>query len=109
MFLLFLLGCVALQTWAWVSLHRRVLSGSLTKLGAIVRYTGWALVPLVLLAALFFGAVGLEELTGTAVIPELLGRAVLPASGVFLVLACLGICSFSVQLVFFTPGGRPKA
>jgi hypothetical protein len=106
MFLLLLLGCVALQAWAWVSLRRRVLSGNLTRLGAIVRYTGWAVAPLVLLAALFFGAIGLEEITDAAVIPELLGRATLPAAAVLLVLAGLGVCSFSIQVAYVVPGGR---
>ena len=109
MFLLLLLGCVALQAWAWVSLRGRVVSGSLTRLGAIVRYTGWAVAPLVLLAALFFGAVGLEEVTGAAVLPELLGRAALPAAAVLLGLAGLGAFFFSVQVAFVTPRARSRA
>jgi len=109
MFLLLLLGCVAMQAWAWVSLRRRIVSGSLTRLGAIVRYTGWAVAPLVLLAALFFGAVGLEEVTGAAVLPELIGRAALPAAAVLLGLAGLGAFCFCVQVAFVTPRAHSKA
>jgi len=109
MFLLLVLGCIALQAWAWVSLRGRILSGSLTRLGAIARYTAWALAPLVLLAALFSGVVALEEVTGAAVLPDLLGRAALPAAAVLLGLAGLGVFSFSLQTVFVTPGARAKA
>lgn len=109
MFLLLLLGCVALQAWAWRSLRRRLRSGSLTKLGAVVRYSAWALAPLVALAALFFGVIGLEEVTGAALLPEPLGRATLPAAAVLLCLAGLGILSFGIQVAVVKSRAHAKA
>jgi hypothetical protein len=74
-----------------------------------MRYSAWALAPLVLLAGLFFGVIGLEEVSGAAVLPEPLGRATLPAAAVLLGLAGLGMLSFSVQVAFVKPGARAKA
>jgi hypothetical protein len=109
MLLLLLLACVALQAWAWRNLRRRIQSGSLTKLGAVMRYGAWSIAPLVALAALFFGVIGLEEVMGRAILPELLGRAMLPAAAVLLCLAGLGTLSFGVQVVVVTPRTHAKA
>lgn len=109
MFLLLLLGCIALQAWAWRSLRSRIRSGGLTKLAAVVRYSAWALAPLAALTALFLGGIGLEEVTGAAVLPEPLGRAALPAAAALLCLAALGILSFGIQVAVLKPRVRANA
>lgn len=60
MLLVLLVGSLALQAWAWWSLRRRVLCGEMTRLGASVRYGGWAVAPLVLFIGFFLGLVGVE-------------------------------------------------
>jgi hypothetical protein len=109
MFLLVLLGSVALQAWAWRNLRRRIQAGSLTKLAAVLRYSAWALAPLVAFAALFLGVIALEEVTGSAVLPEPLARATLPAAAVLLCLAGLGTLAFGIVGAVGTPRGHAKA
>ena len=109
MLLLLLVGCIALQAWAWRSLRSRIRSGNLTKLAAVVRYSAWALAPLVALATLFFGVIGLEEVTGAAVLPEPIGRATLPAAAVLLCLAGLGVLSFGIQVALLKPRASANA
>ena len=77
-------GSVALQVWAWRSLRKRVMAGANTKTGAVLRYGGWALVPLALFLGIYLGAVGFEELSGAAIIPESLGRTALPVAALLL-------------------------
>jgi hypothetical protein len=60
------------------------MSGAITKLAALLQYGAWALTPLIVFTGLFLGAVAAEELTGAAIIPELLGRAVLPVAALLL-------------------------
>jgi hypothetical protein len=95
MLLILLLASVGLQVWAWRSLQKRVVSGAITKLGALLRYGAWALTSLLSFAGLFLAAVAAEELTGAAIIPEPLGRAVLPMAAVLLGVAGLGSASSS--------------
>jgi hypothetical protein len=97
MLLVLLLGSVALQIRAWQTLRRRVVSGELTRLGGLVRYGAWAVAPGLLFVAAFLGLVGLEELSGAAIIPEPLGRAALPAAALLLGVAGLGWLCFSIQ------------
>jgi hypothetical protein len=109
MFLLLLVGSVALQAWAWLNLRRRVHTGSITKLGAVVRYSAWALAPLVAFVVLFLGVIGLEEVTSAAILPEPLGRATPPAAAVLLCLAGLGILSFGILVAIAMPREHSKA
>jgi hypothetical protein len=78
----------------------RIAAGELTRLQGTVRYGLWALVPLALYVALFFGAVGLEEWLGVAMISESVGRATLLLAGVLLGVAALGSTCFGVRCVF---------
>ena len=66
------------------------MAGAVTKPAALLRYGAWALVPLLLFTGLFLGAIGAEELSGAAIIPELLGRAALPFAALLLGVAGLG-------------------
>ena len=108
MLLVLLLGSIGLQAWAWRSLQRRVTSGTVSKPAALLRYGGWALVPLLLFTGLFLGAIGAEELSGAAIIPELLGRAALPVAALLLGIAGLGWLSFLIlcALVWRAPGAK---
>jgi hypothetical protein len=106
MLLVLLVGSVALQAWAWRRLRSRVAASEVTRLGASVRYAGWALAPLLLFVALFFGFVGLEELSGKAIISELMGRAALPVATLLLGIAGLGWVCFSISCALI---GRVRA
>jgi hypothetical protein len=103
-----LLGSIALQVWAWRSLQRRVMSGTVTKPTALLRYGGWALLPLLLFAGLFLGAIGAEELSGVAIIPEPLARIALPVAALLLGIAGLGWLTFSIlcALVWRVAGAK---
>lgn len=96
MLLVLLVGSVALQAWAWPRLQRRVVAGEVTRLGGSVRYGGWAVAPVLLFVGLFFGSVGLEELSGAAIISEPMARATLPIATLLLGIAGLGWVSFSI-------------
>ena len=109
MLLVLLLGSIGLQAWAWRSLQRRVISGTVSKSGALLRYGGWALVPLVLFMGLFLGAIGAEELSGAAIIPEPLGRAALPVAALLLGVAGLGWLSFLILCALVWRAPRAKA
>ena len=109
MFLVILAGVLALQGWTWQRLSGRITAGELTRLQGTVRYGLWALVPLVLYVALFFGAVGLEEWLGVAVISEPMGRATLLIAAVLLGVAGLGSACFGVRCVFIKRAPPPDA
>ena len=106
MLLVLLLGSVGLQAWAWRSLQRRIIAGAGSKPAALLRYGGWALVPFLLFTGLFLGAIGAEELSGAAVIPEPLGRAALPVAALLLGIAGLGRLIFLIlcALIWQAPG-----
>ena len=108
MLLILLVASVALQIWAWRRLQKRVVSGAVTKLVALLQYAAWALTPLLLFIGLFLGAVGAEELTGAAIIPEPLARATLLIAAGLLGFAALGWVSFLVLcgLVWRVPGAK---
>jgi len=108
--LLFLLaGSVALQAWAWQRLRRRVVSGGISRLGGSVRFGAWALAPLLAFVGFFLGLVGLEELSGAALIPEPVGRAALPIAALLLAIAGIGWLCFSIACVFARPVPGAKA
>ena len=96
MLLIPLVASVAIQVWAWRRLQERVMSGAITKLAALLQYGAWAATPLIVFTGLFFAAVGAEELTSAAIIPELLGRAVLPLAAFLLGIAALGWVGFLI-------------
>lgn len=85
------------------------MAGAITRPGALLRYGGWALVPLSLFMGLCLGAVGAEELTGAAIIPESLGRAALPAAALLLGVAALGWLSFLISCALVWRVPRAKA
>jgi hypothetical protein len=93
------LAAIVVQAWAWRRLRRRVASGATTNVAAVFRYAGWAVTPLLLFAGLFFGAVGVEELTGAAVVSEPFGRVVLPVAVLLLAFAVLGWVAFLIRCV----------
>lgn len=104
--LILVLAAVGLQAWAWRRLLQRVASGTMRKPRALLLYGVWALAPLVLFIGLFMGAVGIEELTKAAVIPEPLARAALPTAAMLLGIAMLGWGSFLVWCGLVVPRAR---
>jgi len=106
MALVILAGVLALQAWTWRRLSGRVSSGQLSRLQAAVRYGLWALVPLLVFVGAFFGAVGLEEWLGVALLPESMARATLLIVGFLLGLAGLGSACFGVRCVLIQRAPR---
>jgi len=100
MVIVLLAAVLALQAWTWHRLSGRIASGQLTKLQGAVRYGLLALVPLLLFGASFFGAVGLEEWLGVALLSESLGRATMLIAAFLLCAAGLGSACFSVRCAF---------
>jgi hypothetical protein len=109
MFLAILAGSLVLQAWAWRHLRRRIASGDITRLGGSVRYGVWAAAPFFFCVGVFLGAVGIEEWSGGAIIPESLGRAALPIGALLLGLAFIGWISFTISsaLIRRRPGTKP--
>jgi len=97
MFLLTLCIILAIQTWAWMHLTQQVASGELTKWRASAFYALWASVPTIVFLIGLFGAVGLEEWLGLALIPEPLGRANPLIVVGLLGMALLGSLCFAVR------------
>ena len=77
---------------------RRVRSGRISKLKAIALYGLAALAPTALYVAFFFSLVGLEELTGAALIPEEMGRSFLFVVGFGLLVWLLALIPFAVLI-----------
>ena len=106
MALAILAGVLALQAWTWHRLSGRVASGELSKLRGAARYGLWALVPLLLFVASFFGAVGLEEWLGVALLSESMARATLLIVAFLLGVAGLGSACFGVRCVLIKRAPR---
>jgi len=62
----------------------------------MVRYCGWAFLPLLLFVALFFAAIGLEELFELALIDERAALWVVPVVAI----ATLGAITFAIRASF---------
>jgi hypothetical protein len=93
MFVLFLIGCLGVQVWAWRSVGRRLQAHTITRLRAFWTYAGWAFLPVLLFVGGFAAMVGIEEWLQIAVIGE---RAALLAFPVF-VLSVLGTAVFGIR------------
>jgi hypothetical protein len=96
MFLVYLIGCVAMQVWAWRSLIKRLRGGTITRLQSASRYAGWAFLPVLLFVGGFVAMVGIEEWLHVAFVEE---RAALLAFPVF-GLSVLGTVAFTVRCAF---------
>lgn len=109
MLLFILVAVAAFQGWTWHRLSGRVESGALTKLQAIVRYGLWAQAPPLLFLGIFFGAVGLEEWLGIALLSEPTARATAPIVALLLGIAGLGSACFGVRCAFIkrSPAASP--
>lgn len=108
MILILLVGTITLHLWAWRRLQSRIKSGAMSKVAALLQYGAWALAPPILFVALSLSAVGVEELTGAAIISEPLGRAALLISAVLLGIAGVGWVSFAIVcgVVWRPPGAK---
>lgn len=100
MFLVFLIGSVALQAWAWRRLITHLQRGSLTKLRSAAQYAAWAFLPLLCFVAVFFAMVGLEEWLRVPLIEERTALLALPVLG----LSTLGTLGFLVRCAFVERG-----
>lgn len=96
MFLIYLIGGVGLQVWAWRSLIKRLQGGTITRLQSASRYAGWAFLPVLLFVGGFAAMVGIEEWLQVALIEERAALMVLPMFG----LSVLGTLAFTVRCAF---------
>lgn len=103
MFLIYLIGCVGMQAWAWRSVVRRLQAGTITRLQGASRYAGWAFVPVLLFVGGFAAMVGIEEWLHVALIQERAALLTLPVFG----LAVLGTVVFTIRCAFLRR--RPEA
>ena len=78
---------------------RRVRAGRTGKLKALAVFGLAALSPTALYVALFFALVGLEELTGEALIAEEIGRSFLIVVGFGLLVWLLALIPYAVRIV----------
>ena len=109
MLVVLLVGSLALQIWTWKRLVARVSFGHVSRLQAVARYGCWAFAPLLLVVAIFFTAVGLEEWLGVALLSEPMGRAT-PLVAIFLLAtALIGWAAFALRctLISQVPTARP--
>ncbi len=93
MFLVFFVGSVGLQIWAWRRLTMRLAGGAATRLQSVSRYAGWALVPPLLLAGGLAAMIGIEELFDIALVGERDALLAIPVLG----LSVLGTLAFMVR------------
>lgn len=103
MLLIPLLVGIVIQAWAWRRLQGRLATGAVTRPGAIGRYGAWAFAPFVGAALMLLGAIGAEEATGTAIIPEAVARSTPLVAAALGVVAAAGTLGFLVRC---TVGGR---
>ena len=97
MFLIYLIGGVGVQVWAWRSLIDRLQDGTITKLQSASRYAGWAFLPVLLFVCGFVAMVGIEEWLQVALIEERATLLALPVVG----LSFLGTVAFTVRCAFW--------
>ena len=93
MFLIFLIGSVGVQVWAWRSVVRRLQDGAITRMQGASKYAGWAFLPVILFVGGFAAMVGIEEWLQVAIVEE---RAALLAFPV-LTLSVLGTLAFTIR------------
>jgi hypothetical protein len=101
---LVLFGTLGLAVWAFVVRLRGLRAGRLSRGRAIFGYLGWTISPALAFVAVFFALVGIEEVTGAALIGEGLGRSFLLVVGLSLSLVLVGGTAFAVTA--WLAGGR---
>jgi len=95
----FLAAFLAVPVAAFLKAQRGVRLGRMSKLKAVLLYALGSLAPTVLYVALFFSLVGIEELTGAALIPEEIGRSFLIVVGLGLAVWLLALVPCAVLIV----------
>ena len=81
--------------YAYARYRRKARAGALSKGAAIGRFAFVAVLPSLAYLGLFFAIIGLEEVTGAALIPEEMGRGFLPGLGIGLLVWIAGLVAFS--------------
>lgn len=91
-----ILGTIVLAVVMFIRLRRKVSARAQSRGRATFVYLGWTLLPFAILVVLFFGMVGLEELTGSALVPEMFARASPLAAALCLIVALIAALVFAV-------------
>lgn len=86
---------VGVPIYAFVRYHRKARAGLLSKGAAIGRFAFVALLPTIAYLGLFFAMVGLEEVSGAALIPEEMGRGLFLWLGFGLAAWLAGLTTFA--------------
>lgn len=108
MLLVLLVGSLALQVWAWRTISKRIEWGGMTKLQGAARYAFWAFLPLLVFVGIFFGAVGVEEWLGVALISEPVARGTPLVALLLFTLSGLGWLGFAVRSAFLHKPRAPR-
>ncbi len=96
-----LLGTVGLAIGAFVVRLRRLRSARLSRGRAILGYFAWTLSPVLAFVALFFALIGIEEVSGAALIGEGLARSFLLVVGLAVSVALVGSAAFALAAWLF--------
>jgi hypothetical protein len=101
------LSTLVLPIFVAVVYYRRAKSAALSRLSALGRYAALVASPIFAYVLFFFGLVVLEELTGSGLISEGLGRSFLLLVGFGLVVWIGSVLSFGAILLFWKPRPTP--
>ena len=93
---------LSLPVYGFIVLRRRVKHNALAKVRAFLYYTGLSISPVVIYILFFLGLVGLEEVTGTAILTEGLARSVLISIGFGMVVWLVSLIIFGITLTFIS-------
>lgn len=98
---------VGVPIYAFVRYGRKARAGLLSKGAAIGRFAVVALLPTLAYFGMFFAMVGLEEITGGALIPEEMGRGLLLWLGFGLVVWLAGLVAFTATTALSRQAKEP--
>lgn len=95
---LVIVATLAVSVLVFFRLARRVREGSLSRAKGLLLYLGAVLAPAGLFVAFGLLLVGLEEWSGSSLVPELFARGFLMTLALCLAIAILGFIFFAVRL-----------
>ncbi len=98
---------VVLPVVAFVSLRKRIRFGALSKRGALLRYAGMVVVPIVGYAAAFGVALGVEAVFALSLVSEEIARSFVLAVVLGVLVWLLAIAIFSLGLLFVQTSHGP--
>jgi len=97
---------LGLSIYGFSRFQGRVRGGTLSRGKGLALYLAMALLPALLYAMIALMLVGIEELTGNPLVPELFARGFMLSLALCLVIAFLGFILFAARMAFIkvSPG-----